>query len=146
MDYENQQQAAQGGSQQQTTQQYYEQRFVQIMQRVCVLEQQVANHAKMGHDHVNGPLHTALKSQAAQQQAQPRFGCGSAGGLNESQIGLPAEQNLYAPPRSDTKPLLDMAAFVRKVASINPDHVAYSMYHAVRELVEEAQDILKRST
>lgn len=121
MYYENQQQAAQGGSQHQTMQQYYEQRFVQIMQRVCVLEQQVANQAVA----MKKTDDTALKSQAAAAQAT---------------------EHLYAPLRSDTKPLLDMAAFVRKVASINPDHVAYSMYHAVRELVEEAQDILKRST
>jgi hypothetical protein len=55
-----------------------------------------------------------------------------------------APEHLYAPLRSDTKPLLEMAAFVRKVATVNVSHLdgADTLY----ALIDEAIEILKRST
>lgn len=126
MDYGQQQ----ANSQWPTTAQFYESRHIEIMQRICVLEQQVANQAKMMRDHFSSVYHasqplneTALKSQAAQQQAT---------------------EHLYAPLRSDTKPLLEMAAFVRKIA----DYGLYPFGVNQRwiEIVTEAREILKRST
>lgn len=97
--------------------------------RIVNLEQQVANQslALKGLSDLEGARwkNENLKSQAAQQQAT---------------------NGLYAPLRSDTKPLLEMAAFVRTVAAIDPDHASYSMYSLMRDLVETAKEILKRST
>ena len=98
-----------------------------LVKRIVNLEQQVANQA-LGLRKLKTPEHahlmTDIKAQAAQQQAT---------------------NGLYAPLRSDTKPLLEMAAFVRTVAAIDPDHAAYSMYSVMRELVAQAREILKRS-
>jgi hypothetical protein len=114
--------------------------------RIVNLEQQVANQAvAMEKINVRVPVtgypDVLVKGQAAQQQATQHHD------LNASQFGQPCQQNqLYAPLRSDTKPLLEMAAFVRRIAEINPDNSAYSMYEKLRQLVAEAQRILKRST
>jgi cell division septum initiation protein DivIVA len=95
---------------------------LELLKRIVSLEQQVANQALELHKWTS-PI--TLKSQAAQQQAT---------------------EALYAPLRSDTKPLLEMAAFVRVVAAIDPDHASYSMYSVMREIVAQAREILKRST
>jgi hypothetical protein len=115
-----------------------------LTRRIVNLEQQVANQAvAMEKINVRVPVtgypDMFVKGQAAQQQAtqhraQPR----------EPVIGH--SDALYAPLRSDTKPLLEMSAFVRRVAQINPDHASYSTYSSMRELVETAKEILKRST
>jgi hypothetical protein len=65
----------------------------------------------------------AVKSQAAQQQAT---------------------KGLYAPLRSDTKPLLEMAAFVRKIADYGL--FPFGVNQRWVEIVTEAREILKRST
>jgi hypothetical protein len=153
MDYG--QQAA--NSQRTSTQEFYERQRVEIMQRICVLEQQVANQAVEVHvlktalwgKNANERM-TSLKSQAAQQQAQ--------GGLNDPQIGNLAHQNfekepaqsygqmaqnnqqavsgLYAPLRSDTKPLIDLAAFARRL--LNPDDLGHAVTHEVRNAARRA--------
>jgi hypothetical protein len=109
---------------------------VRLEARIVNLEQQVANQAVKIHD-----LHqhlgvkrfdemTALKSQAAQQQAQhPYLGAGQP-------ANLPNEQNLYAPLRSDTKPLIDLAAFARRL--LNPDDLAHAVTHEVRNAARRA--------
>ena len=97
--------------------------LAQWERRIVSLEQQVANQAiamkNIGNLSVALQADAALKSQAAQQQAT---------------------EHLYAPLRSDTKPLLEMAAFVRKVASY------HSSFPLLQELADEAREILKRST
>lgn len=100
-----------------------------VLKRVIGLEQQVASLTLAA----KGRQDAELKSQAAQQQAQ--------GGLKDPQTGNLAQQNLYAPLRSDTRAVVEMAAFVRKVAS----ETGYFDL-TVRELAAEAQEILKRST
>jgi hypothetical protein len=75
-------------------------------------------------------FNTTLKSQAAQQQAQhPYLGAGQP-------ANLPNEQNLYAPLRSDTKPLIDLAAFARRL--LNPDDLAHAVTHEVRNAARRA--------
>jgi hypothetical protein len=66
-------------------------------------------------------LKTTLKSQAAQQQAQP---------IDNPNSGL------YAPLRSDTKPLIDLAAFARRL--LNPDDLAHAVTHEVRNAARRA--------
>lgn len=93
-----------------------------LINRVVNLEQQVANQAlaEKGRQDAN------LKSQAAATQAT---------------------EHLYAPLRSDTKPLLEMSAFVRKVAWV--DFRVLGDGELVREFIDtiiEAREILKRST
>jgi hypothetical protein len=107
-----------------------------LLKRITVLEQQIANHAVELHKWTN-PI--TLKSQAAQQQAQGICG-NSRGALGES--------HLYAPLRSDTKPLLEMAAFVRKVANVFFKDTDKFLGAAteLEDLAYEAQEILKRST
>lgn len=97
------------------------------LQRIVNLEQQVANQALQIHDLKNPkdvPTQSpeVLKSQAAATQAT---------------------EHLYAPLRSDTKPLLEMSAFVRRVAGMSAEDFGWL---AVAELIADAQDILKRST
>jgi hypothetical protein len=58
---------------------------------------------------------TALKGQAAQQQAQGE---------------------LYAPLRSDTKPLIDLAAFARRL--LNPDDLGHAVTKEVRDCARRA--------
>ncbi len=60
-------------------------------------------------------LQTALKSQAAQQQAT---------------------EQLYAPLRSDTKPLIDLAAFARRL--LNPDDLGHAVTKEVRDSARRA--------
>jgi hypothetical protein len=60
-------------------------------------------------------LHMALKSQAAQQQAT---------------------EQLYAPLRSDTKPLIDLAAFARRL--LNPDDLGHAVTKEVRDSARRA--------
>jgi hypothetical protein len=108
-----------------------------VMDRLVKLEQQVANQAVELHKWAS-PI--TLKSQAAQAQAM-------VGGLNDPQMSTQVQQNhLYAPLRSDTKPLLEMSAFVRKVANFSTDISDRSAWYTLHEIAEEAQDILKRST
>jgi hypothetical protein len=57
-----------------------------------------------------------------------------------------ATEHLYAPLRSDTKPLLEMSAFVRKVANARIDVPTIDAWHLLRDVILEAQEILKRST
>ena len=67
-----------------------------------------------------------VKSQAAQQQAQ---GVNSMASQNQGQA-------LYAPLRSDTKPLIDLAAFARRL--LNPDDLAHAVTHEVRNAARRA--------
>jgi hypothetical protein len=96
-------------------------------QRIVNLEQQVANQAtEFQKLRQTEPMTIHLKSQAAATQAT---------------------EALYAPLRSDTKPLLEMSAFVRKVAAVPAAIMGgYEGYCELRALVDEAQEILKRST
>lgn len=65
--------------------------------------------------------------------------------LKSQAAAAQATEHLYAPLRSDTKPLLEMAAFVRKVAS-TPSGDLSGAWYTLRHLIAEAQAILKRST
>jgi len=102
-----------------------------LLKRIVNLEQQVANQAaELQVANQAAELHKwtsqiTLKSQAAAAQATAP---------------------LYAPLRSDTKPLLEMSAFVRKVAEIEVDNLTRSTYQMLREFTAEAREILKRST
>jgi hypothetical protein len=99
-----------------SAQRFQEQRFQQLEARLVKLEAPRDQQA----------LQTALKSQAAQQQ-----------GLNGSQIGQPCERNgLYAPLRSDTKPLIDLAAFARRL--LNPDDLGHAVTKEVRDAARRA--------
>lgn len=58
-----------------------------------------------------------------------------------------ATEHLYAPLRSDTKPLLEMSAFLRKVAGIyEPEMEDKQCLRLFIDVVYEAREILKRST
>lgn len=101
-----------------------------LYKRIVNLEQQVANQAKLFHDHLVGVPRTQLipvelKSQAAAAQAT---------------------EHLYAPLRSDTKPLLEMSAFVRLMATTAFQNTNTRDGHVLALRVREAQEILKRST
>jgi uncharacterized coiled-coil protein SlyX len=116
-----------------------------LLKRIVNLEQQVANQAvAMEKINVRVPVigysDVLVKSQAAQQQAQ-----GSNYMLDQIEA---QEKNLYAPLRSDTKPLLEMAAFVRKVANVFFKDTDKFLGAAteLEDLAYEAQEILKRST
>ena len=65
-------------------------------------------------------VQTKLKAQAAQQQAQP-----------------PA--NLYAPLRSDTRAVLDLAAFVRRL--LDPQDLGWAVNTEIHRLAREALGI-----
>jgi hypothetical protein len=109
-----------------------------LLKRIVNLEQQVANQAvQRANDHATH-VQLALKSQAAQQQAQGNVNCDPRNN----------PQALYAPLRSDTKPLLEMAAFVRKVANVFFKDTDKFLGAAteLEDLAYEAQEILKRST
>jgi hypothetical protein len=102
-------------------------RFERQEKRIVNLEQQVANQAvEMQKLRCTEPMVIHLKGQAAAAQAT---------------------DHLYAPLRSDTKPLLEMAAFVRKVAAVKVrsaglEDDSCTLY----ALIDEAREILKRST
>ena len=88
-----------------------------LLSRVVTLEQQVANQALEIHKKADKEAKcdpVALKSQAAQQQAQ----------------------GLYAPLRSDTKPLIDLAAFARRL--LNPDDLGHCVTQEVRNAARRA--------
>ena len=76
----------------------------------------------------NGAVQTALKSQAAQQQLQS-YG-------QKVQNSQHAVHGLYPPLRSDTKPLIDLAAFARRL--LNPDDLAHAVTHEVRNAARRA--------
>jgi hypothetical protein len=111
--------------------------FEDLFKRIVNLEQQVANQAlatkNVAEMNTARQIDDALKKQAALYQ----------GVSLSSQTGN-MTGSLYAPLRSDTKPLLEMAAFVRRVAAV-PTEIA-GAWHTLRDLAEEAQEILKRST
>jgi hypothetical protein len=101
-----------------------------LLKRIVILEQQVANQAltmKQLQVPVIGYSDVRVKNQAAAAQAT---------------------DHLYAPLRSDTKPLLEMAAFVRKVANVFFKDTDKFLGAAteLEDLAYEAQEILKRST
>ena len=59
-----------------------------------------------------------------------------------------ATQHLYAPLRSDTKPLLEMSAFVRKIAAI-PDNDIWregEAYAVLTDLILDAGELVKKYT
>ncbi len=88
-----------------------------LFSRVVALEKQVANQALEIHKKADKEVKcdpVALKSQAAQQQAQ----------------------GLYAPLRSDTKPLIDLAAFARRL--LNPDDLGHCVTQEVRNAARRA--------
>lgn len=117
--------AVAASSQTRSNQQWETKNYADLLQRIVNLEQQVANQALMNQRTASADeLHTALKSQTAAAQAT---------------------EHLYAPLRSDTKPLLEMSAFVRKVAS-TPLGSAAESWASCRALINEAQEILRRST
>jgi hypothetical protein len=92
-------------------------RMSTLLDRVLTLEQQVANQALEIHKKADKEAKcdpVALKSQAAQQQAQ----------------------GLYAPLRSDTKPLIDLAAFARRL--LNPDDLGHCVTQEVRNAARRA--------
>jgi hypothetical protein len=97
---------------------HVDEKLAEALRRIVNLEQQVANQALELHKWTS-PI--TLKSQAAQQQAT---------------------DHLYAPLRSDTKPLLEMAAFVRWVSSLPLPEPTYQLY----DVIQRAKEILKRST
>lgn len=72
-------------------------------------------------------IDTGLMSQSAQQQAR---------GLNETQIGQPCEQNLYAPLRNDTKAVLDLSAFARRL--LDPQDLGHAVTFEVRQCARRA--------
>lgn len=134
--------------------------FVNLERRVACVEQQVANQA-LETRRLKGELNphlypdpAALKSQAAQQQAT----CGNSRGplktydIKREPIKEQAAQQqaqgtlirtetitsggLYAPLRSDTKPLIDLAAFARRL--LNPDDLGHAVTHEVRNAARRA--------
>ena len=93
--------------------------------RIVNLEQQVANQAG------------AMKALAQIQDSKTL----------SAQQPVQKQNPLYAPLRSDTKPLLEMSAFVRKVAGMSADYFeGVAGWHAALDVIAEAQEILKRST
>ena len=84
--------------------------------RICNLED--ARDKKAFNEH-------AVKSQAAAAQAT---------------------QHLYAPLRSDTKPLLEMSAFVRNLAMLEMEMTDKEAYAALARLVFEAAELVKKYT
>jgi hypothetical protein len=118
-----------------------EQTTAALINRVLNLEQQVANQAvamkALTDLAAKATLHdpTILKGQAAQAQAMGRVG------------EVYNANNLYAPLRSDTKPLLEMSAFVRKVAGFDfRDLDDRQGWRSLVDLVVEANDLVKRHT
>lgn len=79
--------------------------------------------ASLEHPDRLGSADAALKSQAAQQQAQP-----------------PAD--LYAPLRNDTKAVLDLAAFARRL--LDPHDLGWAVSAEVRSLAFEALGLAKK--
>lgn len=100
-----------------------------MLKRIIALEQQVANQAvELQKLRVTEPMVIHLKGEAARWQAMERVG---------------ETDHLYAPLRSDTKPLLEMSAFVRSVAAMDTGYVTI---RDARLMIGQAREILKRST
>jgi len=57
-----------------------------------------------------------------------------------------ATQHLYAPLRSDTKPLLEMSAFVRKIAALTLPVKDNDCVQMLLNVVTEAEEIVKKYT
>lgn len=58
-----------------------------------------------------------------------------------------ATQHLYAPLRSDTKPLLEMSAFVRNIACLEPGMLSdQACVSALYSLIEQAAELVKKYT
>lgn len=95
-----------------------------MLKRLVVLEQQVANRA-VASENID---HIALKEAAARARAMAN------------------SVRVEAPLRSDTRPLIEMSAFVRKVAEITSTGDVYSANAVLDYLIREAREILKRST
>ena len=102
----------------------YNARLTRIEARLALLEafrdKQAVALKNLGNLNVALQTDAALKSQAAQQQAQP-----------------PA--NLYAPLRSDTRAVLDRAAFVRRL--LDPQDLGWAVNTEIRRLAREALGI-----
>jgi hypothetical protein len=88
-------------------QQYYENRFQAIERRLAAFES-----ARAGITALDA---VTLKSQAAQQQAQG---------------------NLYAPLRNDTRAVLDLAAFARRL--LDPMDLGFAVSEEVKEAARKA--------
>ena len=98
----------------------------ELNERLINIEQKVANHALT--------LHAAKVSMAAEK-------------IKSQAAATQATEHLYAPLRSDTKPLLEMSELVRRVARVNTIELSDAMCAKVlTNLAQEANDILKRST
>jgi hypothetical protein len=101
--------------------------FAELFKRVTNLEQQVANQAvglqKLGSLNVSLQQDVALKSQAVQQQAR----------ASKNQEDARSQ---YVPLRSDTKPLIDLAAFARRL--LNPDDLGHAVTKEVRDAARRA--------
>lgn len=100
----------------------YNARLTRIEARLALIEafrdkQALETHRLKGelNPHIYGQA--AIKSEAAQHQAQP-----------------PA--NLYAPLRNDTKAVLDLAAFVRRL--LDPQDLGWAVSTEIRRLAREA--------
>jgi hypothetical protein len=104
----------------------YFEAFDKIEQRLAKLEAPCDKEA----------LATQLKSQAAQQQALGNAAQQQAQvSIYSLDVGNPNEA-LYAPLRSDTKPLIDLAAFARRL--LNPDDLGHAVTKEVRDSARRA--------
>lgn len=56
--------------------------------------------------------------------------------LKEQAAQLQATEHLYAPLRNDTKAVLDLAAFARRL--LNPEDLGHAVTQEVRDLAREA--------
>jgi hypothetical protein len=91
--------------------------------RITRLEAQVAMLEDRLSSSPNGWLgNVALKSQAAQTQA--------------AQVQAQPPEGLYAPLRNDTRAVLDLAAFVRRL--LNPDDLGFAVTQEVRDAARKA--------
>lgn len=93
-----------------------ERQYVDAMKRIYKLEQQVEYQAlEMQKLRCTEPMVIHLKGQAAQQQAT---------------------EHLYAPLRSDTRAVIDLAAFARRL--IDMQDLGHAVTDEVRELAKRA--------
>jgi len=103
--------------------------LAKTLQRVCVLEMRLAK------------LEAPRDQQAAQiamnwQAAQTAMKSQAAQTAMKSQAAQQQAQGLYAPLRSDTKPLIDLAAFARRL--LNPDDLGHAVTKEVRDSARRA--------
>jgi hypothetical protein len=117
-------------------------RVTWLEQRIGILEQRLVELEAFRDQQA---AQTALKPQAAQQAAtgEGKLGqapCSLDDYAERRSRGLDGFQSgLYAPLRSDTKPLIALAAFARRL--LNPDDLAHAVTHEVRNAARRALGI-----